>query len=251
MRSADEEDGNGGADRCAPAVGILMLDTRFPRIPGDIGNPSTFAFPVRYRIVPAASPDRVVRGRADGLLAAFVAAGEALVAEGVRGITTSCGLLSLMQHDLQAALPVPVAASSLMQVPLVERLLPPGRRCGILTVSAPDLTPAHLAAAGCAPDTPVAGTEGGTTFTSAILANAPDFDVEGARADTIAAARALVAARPEVGAIVLECTNMAPYAADISAATGLPVYSIETFVTWFHAGLRPRVFAQAAAAPVR
>ena len=137
---------------------------------------------------------------------------------------------------------MPVAASSLMQVPLVERLLPPGRRCGILTVSAPDLGPEHLEAAGCALDTPVMGTEAGDEFTRAILTNARTFDVDAARRDNIAAAQALMAANADVGAIVLECTNMAPYAYDIAHAAGVPVYSIETFITWFHAGLRPRRF---------
>ncbi|WP_425086642.1 aspartate/glutamate racemase family protein [Stappia sp.] len=224
------------------AVGVLMLDTRFPRIPGDIGNPQSFDFPVRYAVVPQASPTRVVEDRAEGLLEAFVTAGRMLVDEGVSGITTSCGLLSLFQDELKAALGVPVAASSLMQVPFVDRLLPPGRRCGILTISAPALTHAHLDAAGCARDTPVGGTEGGRVFTRAILDNAAHFDVAAARADNIQAARDLVGRHPEVGAIVLECTNMAPYAADIAEATGLPVYSIVSFVNWFQAGLAPGRF---------
>ena len=42
-----------------------------------------------------------------------------------------------------------------------------------------------------------------------------------------------------VGAIVLECTNMAPYADDIRRATGLPVFSILTLINWFQASLSP------------
>jgi Asp/Glu/hydantoin racemase len=230
----------GGKALYGAAVGILMLEARFPRIPGDMGNALTWPFPVHYRIVRDATPDRAVRQGASGLLDAFVAAGRELVADGVDGITTNCGFLSLFQRDLQAALGVPVAASSLMQVPLVDRLLPPGRRAGILTISAGSLTRAHLEAAGCAPDTPVMGTEAGREFTRAILDNETELDVEAARDDNVEAARALASGHPEVGAIVLECTNMVPYAADIRAATGLPVYSIESFVTWFHSGLVPR-----------
>lgn len=230
----------GGKALYGAAVGILMLEARFPRIPGDMGNALTWPFPVHYRIVRDATPDRAVRQGASGLLDAFVAAGRELVADGVDGITTNCGFLSLFQRDLQAALQVPVAASSLMQVPLVDRLLPPGKRAGILTISAGSLTGAHLAAAGCPADTPVMGTEGGREFTRAILDNEEALDVEAARADNVEAAQALLARNPEVGAIVLECTNMVPYAADIRAATGVPVYSIESFVTWFHSGLVPR-----------
>ena len=231
---------HGGKALYGAAVGILMLEARFPRIPGDMGHALTWPFPVHYRIVRDATPDRAVRQGASGLLDAFIAAGRELVADGVDGITTNCGFLSLFQRDLQAALQVPVAASSLMQVPLVDRLLPPGKRAGILTISAGSLTGAHLAAAGCPADTPVMGTEGGREFTRAILDNEEALDVEAARADNVEAAQALLARNPEVGAIVLECTNMVPYAADIRAATGVPVYSIESFVTWFHSGLVPR-----------
>lgn len=238
--AAGPVDAVGGAPARRASVGILMLDTRFLRIPGDIGHAATWPFPVQYRTVRAASPDRVVRHRAEGLLDAFIAAGRELVAEGAQGITTSCGFLSLVQQDLAAALDVPVAASSLMQVPMVDRLLPPGRRSGILTISGSTLTPAHLAAAGVAADTPVGSTEGGREFTRAILDDAPTLDVAAARADTVEAALALQAAHRDLGALVLECTNMTPYAADISAATGLPVFTMESFVSWFQSGLMPR-----------
>ncbi|WP_101067692.1 aspartate/glutamate racemase family protein [Roseovarius salinarum] len=230
----------GGKSVYGAAVGILMLDARFPRIPGDMGNAATWPFPVHYRVVRTASPDHVVRRGAEGLLEAFVAAGRELVSDGVDGITTNCGFLSLFQGDLAAAVGVPVAASSLMQVAMVDRLLPPGRRTGILTISASTLTPAHLAAAGVPEGTPVGSTEGGREFTRVILDDEPALDVAAARADNIEAAQALQAAHPDLGALVLECTNMMPYAADIAAATGLPVFTMESFVSWFQSGLVPR-----------
>jgi hypothetical protein len=143
-------------------LGILMLEARFPRIPGDMGNATTWPFPVMYRVV---------------------------------------------------------------------------------TVSAPSLTPAHLAAAGCPADLPFAGTETGREFFRVLIKGEKDeLDVALAREDILAAGRELVARHPEVGAIVLECTNMPPYAAALSAALGLPVFDIVSFITWFHAGLRPRAF---------
>lgn len=225
------------------SVGILMLETRFPRIPGDIGNARTWPFPVLYRVVRGASPGRVVHRRAEGLVDAFIEAGQALVADGADGITTTCGFLSLFQAELSAALAVPVASSALMQAPLIEATLPPGRRVGILTVSAGALGPEHLAAAGVAPGTPVMGTEAGSEFSRVILGDEPRLDVEAARRDVVEAGRALTARHPEVGAILLECTNMAPYAADLRAATGLPVHSMHGFVCWFQASLRPPRFA--------
>ena len=232
----------GGKAVYGASVGILMLEARFPRIPGDMGNALSWPFPVLYRVVRDASPDRVVRNGAEGLLDAFVAAARDLVADGADGITTNCGFLSLYQPELAAAVPVPVLTSSLMQVAMVNRLLAPGRRAGVLTISATSLTPLHLERAGVPPGTPVGSTEGGREFTRAILDNEPELDVAAARADNVEAARALQAAHPDLGAIVLECTNMVPYAADIRTATGLPVFSIANFVTWFHAALVPPRF---------
>lgn len=232
----------GGKSIYGASVGILMLETRFPRIPGDMGNADTWDFPVLYRVVPGASPDRVVRNRAEGLLDAFVEAARSMVRDGADGITTNCGFLSLVQADLAAAVDAPVATSSLMQVDLVNRMLPPGKVAGVLTISGSTLTPAHLAAAGAPLETPVGTTEGGQEFTRAILGDELELDVALAEADNVAAAKALVARCPDVGAIVLECTNMTPYQAAISAAVGLPVFSAESFVCWFQKGLRPRAW---------
>ena len=234
----------GGKTVYGASVGILMLETRFPRIPGDIGNAMTWPFPVQYRVVRGATPDNVVRGTPMERLADFIEAGRDLVAMGCDGITTNCGFLGVMQAEMAAALGVPVATSSLMQVPMVEAALPPGKRAGILTISAATLSPQLRAATGVAPDTPVIGTEAGRAFTRDILGDAPEIDFDACRLDLLEAAEALATQHPEVGAIVLECTNMVPYAADIRRATGLPVYSVYTLVTWFQAGLMPRRFAR-------
>jgi len=228
----------GGKALYGAAVGILMLEARFPRIPGDMGNALTWPFPVLYKVVRGASPDKVVRHRADGLLDVFIDAGRELVSDGADGITTNCGFLSLFQDELADALKVPVVTSSLMQVPSIEAALG-GRRAGILTVSGATLTEDHLKAAGCRPDTPVQGTENGKEFTRVLLDNELELDVGLARQDNVEAARKLVGDHPDLGAVVLECTNMVPYAADIRAATGLPVYSIASLITWFQAGLVP------------
>jgi len=230
----------GGKALYGASVGILMLEARFPRIPGDMGNALTWPFPVHYKIVRGASPDRVVRRRAEGLLDDFIAAARELVADGVDGITTNCGFLSLFQDELAAAAGVPVATSSLMQAPMIQATLPPGRRVGILTISAATLTEEHLRKAGVPEGTPVMGTDNGREFSRVILGNEEELDVELARQDLIDAGRTLAQANPDLGAILLECTNMVPYAADINKATGLPVFSIYSFVTWFQSALQPR-----------
>ena len=231
----------GGKAVYGASVGMLLLETRFPRIPGDGGHAATWPFPMLWRVVGGATPDRVVRDRA-GVVDDFVAAGRELVALGADGITTNCGFLVLHQERLARECGVPVAASSLLQVPWVERLLPPGRRVGVVTVEAASLTPKHLECAGARPDTPVEGTEDGAELTRILLGDELELDVDRAREDVLAAARRLVERNRDVGAIVLECTNMPPYAADVSRATGLPVHDFHSFVCWFQAGLRPRTF---------
>jgi len=131
-----------------------------------------------------------------------------------------------------------------MQVPMVQALLPPGKKVVILTISKATLTPAHLAAAGVPLDTPVYGTDAGRVFTRDILGDAPQIDFDACRLDMLDAADEIVAQEPDAGAIVLECTNMVPYAADLRRRTGLPVYSIYSMVSWFQAGLMPRRFEQ-------
>lgn len=234
----------GGKAIYGAPLGILMLEARFPRIPGDMGNATTWPFPVLYRVVRGASPERVVLGGASGLLDAFIEAARDLVDQGAEAITTNCGFLALFQKELAAAIRVPVATSSLMQVPWVQSLLPPGQRVGVLTVSKSTLTPAHLKGAGVPLDTPVEGTEGGKEFFRILIkAEAEDMDVDQARNDILEAGRTLLAKHKDIGAIVLECTNMPPYAAALRGALGLPTYDITSMITWFHAGLRPRRFA--------
>jgi hypothetical protein len=229
----------GGFNQYGFAVGILMLDTRFPRIPGDMGNATTFPFPVRYHRVTGASPDLVVRRGAEGLLPNFVEGARALEREGVGAITTNCGFLVKYQREVAASVRVPVFTSSLLLVPLVHRMLAPGRRVGLMTVNAASLGPEHLAGAGIPADLPmaVAGMEGEKEFTRVMLGDEMELDVDLAREEHVRVARRLVADHPDVGAIVLECTNMPPYTADIQRETGLPVFDITTLVRMAHDGL--------------
>ena len=204
-------------------LGVLMLDTRFPRVVGDIGNPATFDFPLRYRIVRGASPQRVVREGDPALLQPFIDAGRALVDDGATAITASCGFLVLFQRELQAALPVPVWTSSLL-------LLAGLNGAGIVTVDAASLTRDHLRAAGAAPETPIEGLAAGCAFQRTLLNDEATLDIDDARTETVAAALRLTARHPRLSTIVLECTNMPPYADAVRDATGCTVLDITTLL---------------------
>ena len=222
-------------------IGLLMLDTRIPRVPGDIGNPATFDFPLRYYRVPGALPELVVRVGAPELLSLFVEGARILERDGVGAITTTCGFLARFQAEMAAAVRIPVFTSSLMLVPLVHRMLAPGRAVGIMTVEAKSLGPAHFAGAGITPDmrVVVAGLEGEEEFTRVLLGDLPTLDVKAARAEHVKVARRLVEEHPEIYAIVLECTNMPPYREDVRTATGRPVFDITTLVRMVRASIAP------------
>ena len=232
----------GGKTLYGARVGILMLETRFPRIPGDMGNAATWPFPVLYKVVPGASPRRVVCDRAEGLLDAFLDGAAELVHLGADGITTTCGFLSLYQQQIAAHVGVPVATSSLMQIPFIQRLLPPGKRVGVITVSAANLTGEHLRAAGADPSTPIVGTDDGSEFTRVMIDDEERLDVAAAERDIIATGKELIAKYDDIGAVLIECTNMVPYAQALARRLRLPVFSIYTFVTWFQSALAPRDF---------
>jgi Asp/Glu/hydantoin racemase len=225
----------------APILGILMLKTAFPRPRGDVGNPATWSCATRTKVVEGADVASVVQSGPlpQALIAAFIAAGRELVEEGATLITTSCGFLVTAQAALQAALPVPVVTSSLLQVPALQAALPPGRRVGVVTFDARRLGPAHLAAAGAAADTPVVGLEGGSELHRVIAGDLPRLDARAAEADLLAAGAALKARCPGLGAVVLECTNLPPYRAALARHLRLPVHDLVTLVEAQLAGPRP------------
>jgi len=210
-----------------PTLGLLMLQTRFPRPLGDIGHPETFSFDVRRRVVHGATPQRVVRSGDPAGLRPFIDAAEPLVAEGCTAIATSCGFLARWQRELQAALPVPVWSSALLQ--LAEQQAR-GRRCGVITLDAASLGAAHFAGVGADPATPVEGITPGSALHRTLLQDLAALDEADAQMQVLAAARRLLARAPGLDTLVLECTNLPPYAPALHTATGLPVLDVVTLL---------------------
>jgi Asp/Glu/hydantoin racemase len=215
-----------------PQLGLLMLQTRFPRLLGDVGHPQTFSFPVLRRIVHGATPERVVRGCDAAALEPFIATARALVAEGCDAIGTSCGFLALWQRELQDAVPVPVWSSSLLQLALL-----PAHRCGVITIEAQSLSAAHLQAVGADPATPVEGIPVDSPLHRTLLHDLPTLDEADAQAQVLAAAARLRRRHPDIDTLVLECTNLPPYAPALRAATGLRVWDVRTLLEDRMAGL--------------
>jgi len=225
-------------------IGIIMLDTVFPRIPGDIGNPLTFPFPVRYQVVRGASPWRVVKEADVRLLRPFVEAARSLQNEGVKAIATSCGFLAIFQRELADAVRIPVFSSSLLQVPLARAMIGCDRKVGVLTASAESLTDRHFAGIGLR-DIPmvVMGMEDAEEFTAAFIEGKSSLDPEKVRNEMIRAAERMALLHPDIGALVLECTNMPPYARAVQQVLNVPVFDVVTLVRYVHSILDRKEFS--------
>lgn len=204
-------------------LGILMLDTRFPRIVGDVGNAASYDFPVIFRRMEGIGSADAVAAHPDRprVLAALKANAEALASQGAVGLGTSCGFLALYQQDLAAVSPVPVATSALLHIAQLSE-----RRVGVITASARNLTPAHFEAVGAAGDTPVVGMPEDGSFAGTFLRNGLTLDREAVEREVVAAGLGLLRRHPTVDTVVLECTNLPPYKPALEQALGLPVLDV-------------------------
>lgn len=226
----------GGHGTYGFALGILTLDSKFARIPGDVGNATTYDYPVMYKIIKGASGPRVLGGDRT-LLEPFLDAARELEAAGCRAITTSCGFLALFQRELAAAVSIPVFASSLMQVELAWRMLRPDQKVGILTADKTCLTEQHFISLGCERVPKVIYGLEQSVLPVAFNSEDGAYEVEELRKAMEEQAVNMVREHPEVGAIVLECTNMPPFAAAVQRKTGLPVFDYTTLANFVYSAL--------------
>lgn len=224
-------------------VGIIGLETIFTKIPGHLRNPVTFDFPVIYEVVAGATAHRVVTQADPTLIEPFCQAAQKLQARGAGAITTGCGFLVLFQQQLADAVSVPLFASSLIQLPMVHRMLTGDQHVGVLTAKAESLTPRHLAAIG-AESVPVrvSGMADQPEFREVMLeGRRAELDVERMRGEVLTVAGRL-AGDPGLGAVVLECTDLVPFASDIQRLLEVPVFDIVTLTNMVHASLTRRPY---------
>jgi hypothetical protein len=221
----------GGRTLYGLALGILMLDTTFPRLPGDVGNATTWPFPVAYSIVRGARPERLVQPDADpALLEPFVVAAKELAELGVPAIITSCGFLAAYQRELSGAVPVPVFTSALLQVPMAAAAIPPGNRVAILTIR-PVLGERHFAGTGWSQrDIPVVQVAPPTDshLFETFVGDAPQADVRRLEREIDELTRTVMHEHPDVGAILVECVAFAPFTGIVRRISGLPVFDAYT-----------------------
>jgi hypothetical protein len=235
---------NGAGPRRDVAIGVLCLDTSFTKIPGHIRNRSTFRFPVDYQVVAGATPDRVVNQADPALLDPFIGAARELQARGAAAITSACGFLVLFQKQLADAVSVPLYASSLIQLPMVHRMLRSEARVGLLVARKAALTRRHLAAIG-GESVPVcvAGMEDQPEFREVMLEGRRiELDTDRLEREVLSEAERLAADNPDLGALIIECTDLVPYAHAIQARIGVPVFDIVTLTEMVYLSLTRQPF---------
>jgi len=211
-------------------IGILGLESYYSKLPGHIKNAATFEFPVRYKVVKDATPERIVELADMSLLEPFIEAAKELEREGIEAITTSCGFLCLFQKEMADAVNIPVFASSLIQVPMLSKMLDEHKKVGIITASKSSLTSKHFNAVGIDPSLiRVVGMDGKEEFNKVIIKRETTvLNVGRLRDEILSVAKELMEEPDDLGAIVLECTDLSPFINDIRDITRLPIFDIVT-----------------------
>lgn len=212
-------------------VGVLILNTNFPRLPGDIGNPVTFRYPVKYITVQSATPANITVATElpESLQSDFCDAARQLIDLEVSVITTSCGFLTPMQEQLSKLSTVPVICSALSLMPLLATVHGGSEYLGVLTFNRDTLNQNHIR--DVIPGA-IEGLRADDSLRSVISRDLPDIDREQAQTEVLTAATRLLNQKPAIRAIVLECTNLSPYKNAIRQSTGLPVYDVVDAVHW-------------------
>ena len=243
MRASIVDRLSGGYHVYGFRLGVLMHETsRFARLPGDVGNASSWDFPVMYRVVNGVTARDLMFGADEEQSARLVEAAQSLEADGVRAIVGGCGFLARYQDAIAAAVRVPVVTSSLLQVPLVQSLIGPRNRVGILSAHGGVLKEDPFDGWGWAlsgANVAIAGLEETEHFAATVRGAVPLVDPQGIESEVVEAATKLREEHVDLGAFVFECTNLGPFARAVQVATGLPVFDVITLGTMVgHAVLR-------------
>lgn len=226
-----------GAQSYGHDIGILLIECSTPFIPGDVGNAYSYRFPVLYETIKELDLEQLIERGNTSLAPHVIEAALRLQAQGVRAISSDCGYMLHFQEQVAAALNIPVMLSSLLQLPFISSTLGPHQAIGVICANRRRLTPELLAKAypPGGREVFIRGMEEHQAFCGPILDETGELDDEAIRAEIVGTARQLVQDHPQIGAILLECSNMPPYAHAVQAATGRPVFDFLTMINQMRA----------------
>ncbi|MGH7003091.1 MAG: aspartate/glutamate racemase family protein [Alphaproteobacteria bacterium] len=235
----------GGRAYYGHSIGILLFDgRRYPILPGDVANASSYDFPVRLKVVKGLydvppPPQLWASGQApDGARLMLEAAIE-LRDEGVRAIVTACGFFVSLQDYLAKAARIPVFTSPLILIPLLSRMLG-NRKLGVLTASKSLLDHAFLEVAGVtgAMNVVIQGIDDSTEFYATHMGGKRiEMDVDKLRDEVVGIAARFAQAHPDMAGMLIECSNLPTFSAAIQQETGLPVFDYFSFMKFIQASV--------------
>jgi hypothetical protein len=233
-------------------LGIMLLDDVYPGFPGDVRNASAYPFPIQYDVVEGVDIQRLVfHSDKSPCLAPILAAAKRLERMGCRAIAAECGYFAYFQQEVARAVKVPVFMSSLLQVPLAQRLLGAQSLIGIVCGTRSNLTHVHLESVGIDPGSRIviAGAmdeyhcpEFDNLWDAAVRPEMPAANYERSEADFIALCRDFKAQHPEMRALVFECTGFQPFARAVQREVALPIFSWSTLLDFAHSVVVHRDF---------
>ena len=225
------------------AIGILVLDLWYPYLPGNVANASTYNFPVQYKILRGSTIPQILSADPT-LLDLIVEGGRELEKQGARAIIGACGYFGNYQKEAAAILNVPVFLSSVLQIPIIRWGLKPNQKVGVICAVADSLTPKLLSQCGIddLSNIVIAGAQDLPEFKN-ILQCTGSFNSHEIEQQLVELAKQLVSKNPDIGAILLECSDMPPYAWAIQNAVKLPVLDFTTLINWVYNTVVRRPFA--------
>ena len=237
----------GGKQYYGEAIGIALFDgRRYPILPGDVANASTYDYPVRLKVIEGLfdTPTPWDETRAvPADIQKIIDTVKSLEDDGVRAVVTACGFFSVVQEVLADAVHIPVFTSPLMMVPQIVRMIRNDRSVCIITASERLLVSDYLTAVGIASDMPVhiVGMEASTEFYATHMGGTrTTLDVDLQRRELVEIARNAVIQFPDIGALLLECSQLPTFAADIQDVVNLPVFDYIGFIDMIYCAVVQR-----------
>jgi hypothetical protein len=233
-------------------LGIMVLDDAYPGFPGDVRNASAFPFPVQYEIATGVDNHTLVwEPDKTPCREPILKAAKNLEKMGCRAIAAECGYFAYFQKDVAAHVDVPVFMSSLLQVPLIQQVIGPGKTVGIVCAQKRFLTDAHLSNVGIDLNSNyiVAGAqdeygcpEFDNLWDHEKRPAVPEIYYDKAEKDMIRVCTDVCRDTPKIGALMLECTGMQPFARAVQQAVDLPVFSWGTLLDYAYSVISHRAY---------
>lgn len=211
-------------------IGIIAIDLEYPKLPGNVVNASTYDFPVLYEKV-SFEIEALFRGDEE-IKEGIVNAAKKLEAEGVRAIIGACGFFAHFQEDVKEAVKVPVYLSSLCQLPSIKVGLKKGQKVAVIAASGESVTDSLLSAVGGSMEDIEVFDVGSMESFAPIRWGKHELDNGRLTEDMRALGARIRGEHPEIGAILLECSDLPPYAWAVQEGSGLPVYDFISLIRW-------------------